>query len=135
MPNATANPKPGANHPCVNIERVRAQFTEALAERQAEFTDAVGEVRTETAVLKSQVEDLRCAVADIPHETAALLDREREERQLRLKRGEGYFDSILGRLTKIEKQVLAVWILVGLIGLGKTLMWLLPLLGFGGIPQ
>lgn len=124
MPPASTNPKPGDAHACVNIERLRAEFTKAL-----------GELKTETAVVKSQVEDLRRAVAGIPHETAALLDREREERQLRLKRGEGYFDSIIGRLGKIEKQVLALWVLVGLIGLGKTLIWLLPLLGFGGIAQ
>ena len=109
---------PGAAHDCVNIERLKGELGVQLSGLE-------GDMRTS----RQMISDLRVAVSEIPREVTAQIDREAKERATRLKRGEGHFDEIFNRLGKLEKTVLALWIMIGVVGGVKLLIWCVPAVG------
>ena len=119
-PSFRAVPPPDcqADHPCLNIERVRKEFGIALSGLDGEFK-----------VNRQMIADLRVAVSEIPRAVTAQIDKEAAERTTRLTRGEGHFDEIFLRLGKLEKAVISMWIVVGIIGAAKFVVWALPAIG------
>jgi len=117
-PGACPNPQAfGGAHECVNIERVRAEVNEK-----------VGDMSTDVGVIGQKVDDLRLNLAQLPRQVTEMIEREHRERSDRLKRGEGHFDELFRRFGKIEKQVLVIWVLLRIIGAGKLVVWMIPVL-------
>jgi hypothetical protein len=98
--------------PCVNVERLS------------------GEVHGEIKLFASKIQDLRAQLSELPRQVTQAIRAERESVGGKLTRGEGHFDEIFRRLNRIEKQILAMWVLVVVIGLGeagKVIAWLAPI--------
>jgi len=102
---------------CANVERARA-----------EASGLVSGVAERLGAIEARVEDLRVAMANLPRDVAAMVARERDERAARLHRGEGHFDELFKRLGRLEKQVIALWILLAVVGVGKALALVIPFL-------
>ena len=132
----SSNPISAMVHECVNIERCKAEFAQAVADARidgaqavAEIGAQVGKLRESVAVLASQTEDLRLAISALPRDVAEIVERERTERAARMARGEGHFDRLFERLGRVEKQVIVLWVLIGVIGVGKLAAFLFPMVG------
>lgn len=131
----TSHPSPAQPHECVNVERCKAEFAQAVAQARLDGAQGVADIgaqvarlRETVAVQSSQIEDMRLAISALPRDVAEIVERERTERAERLARGEGHFDRLFERLGRVEKQVIALWILIGVIGVGRLAAFLFPML-------
>ena len=82
----------------------------------------------EYAALERLVGELRELVVALPKEVAAQIAKERSEVDRTLDKGGEDFKEIFRRLAKLEKAVLAVYIIVALVVVGKGLAWFLGVL-------
>ena len=108
---------------CVNVEQVKGVVESS---RQ--------ELRGEVRLLKSLVDDLRADLGTLPQRISDQLRDDRNDANVRFARGQEHFREMYGRLNKIERAVLALWIVVGIIAVGKAAGMLWPLFSklFGG---
>ncbi|MGD1001868.1 MAG: hypothetical protein ABSA67_14330 [Candidatus Brocadiia bacterium] len=102
---------------CINLSRIKIEFEGFKQKASAEY-----------AALERLVGELRELVVALPKEVAAQIAKERSELDRTLDKGGEDFKEIFRRLAKLEKAVLAVYIIVALVIVGKGLAWFLGLL-------
>ena len=102
---------------CINLSRIKIEFEGFKQKASAEY-----------AALERLVGELRELVVALPKEVAAQIAKERSELDRTLDKGGEDFKEIFRRLAKLEKAVLAVYIIVALVIVGKGLAWFLGVL-------
>ncbi|MGO8702710.1 MAG: hypothetical protein ACLQVA_02745 [Candidatus Brocadiia bacterium] len=102
---------------CINLSRIKIEFEGFKQKASAEY-----------AALERLVGELRELVVALPKEVAAQIAKERSEVDRTLDKGGEDFKEIFRRLAKLEKAVLAVYIIVALVVVGKGLAWFLGVL-------
>jgi hypothetical protein len=102
---------------CINLSNVKIEFEGFKQKTSAEY-----------ASLERLVGELRELVVGLPKEIAAQIARERSEVDRTLDKGGEDFKEIFRRLAKLEKAILAVYIIVALVIVGKGLAWFLGVL-------
>jgi hypothetical protein len=102
---------------CINLSRVKIDFEGFKQKTSAEY-----------AALERLVGELRELVVALPKEIAAQIARERSELDRTLDKGGEDFKEIFRRLAKLEKAVLAIYIIVAVVIVGKGLAWFLGVL-------
>jgi hypothetical protein len=102
---------------CINLSRVKIDFEGFKQKASAEY-----------AALERLVGELRELVVALPKEIAAQIAKERSELDRTLDKGGEDFKEIFRRLAKLEKAVLAVYIIVAIVIVGKGLAWFLGVL-------
>ena len=136
--------RPG--EPCVNVAEIKTVLTKQDAEHG-------GDVK----LLASKIEDLRDALSALPKSIADAIRFERESIEKEFRRGSDHFTriyerielgekqavemklerekryaSIQERFDKMRYQMLTLWVLIAVIGLGETgklVAWLVNLIG------
>ncbi len=99
---------------CINLSRVKIEFEGFKQKTSAEY-----------AALERLVGELRELVVALPKEVAAQIAKDRSEVDRTLDKGGEDFKEIFRRLAKLEKAVLAIYIIVALVVVGKGLAWFL----------
>jgi hypothetical protein len=105
---------------CVNLSNVKIELEGLKQKTSAEYT-----------ALERLVGELRELVVALPKEIAAQIAKDRREVDHTLDKGSEDFKEIFRRLAKLEKAVLAVYIIVALVIVGKGLAWFLGMLHIG----
>jgi hypothetical protein len=99
---------------CINLSNVKIELEGHKQKSSAEY-----------AALERLVNELRELVVALPKEIAAQIAQDRREVNHTLDKGGEDFKEIFRRLAKIEKAVLAIYIVVALALVGKGLAWFL----------
>ena len=99
---------------CINLSKVKIEFEGFKQKTSAEYT-----------ALERLVGELRELVVALPKEIAAQITKDRQEVDHSFDKGNEEFREIFRRLAKLEKAVLAIYIIVALVIVGKGLAWFL----------
>jgi hypothetical protein len=102
---------------CINLSNVKIELEGHKQKTSAEY-----------AALERLVNELRELVVALPKEIAAQIEKGRREVDHTLDKGNEDFKEIFRRLAKLEKAVLAIYIIVALVVIGKGLAWFLGVL-------
>jgi hypothetical protein len=105
---------------CINLANVKIELEGHKQKTSAEY-----------AALERLVNELRELVVALPKEIAAQIAKDRREVDHSFDKGNEDFKEVFRRLAKLEKAVLAVYIIVGAVMIGKGFMWLLGWLHVG----
>jgi hypothetical protein len=98
---------------CVNLSNVKIEMEGLKQKTSAEY-----------AALERLVGELREMLVALPKEIAAQFAAERSHTDKNLDKGNDEFHEIFRRLAKLEKAMIAIYILVGVITVGKGFAWL-----------
>jgi hypothetical protein len=98
---------------CVNLSNVKIELEGLKQKTSAEY-----------AALERLVGELREMLVALPKEVAAQIEKGRKEVDHSFDKGNEDFKEIFRRLAKLEKAMLAIYILVGVITVGKGFAWL-----------
>jgi hypothetical protein len=99
---------------CINLSRVKIELEGFKQKSCAEY-----------AALERLVGELRELVVALPKEVAAQIAKDRREVNHSFEEGNEDFREIFRRLAKLEKAVLAIYIIVALVIVGRGLAWFL----------
>jgi hypothetical protein len=99
---------------CVNLSKVKIELEGFKQKSSAEYS-----------ALERLVGELRELVVALPKEIAAQIAKDRREVDHSFDKGNEDFREIFRRLAKLEKAVLAIYIIVALVIVGKGLAWFL----------
>jgi len=99
---------------CINLSKVKIELEGFKQKTSAEYT-----------ALERLVGELRELVVALPKEIAAQIAKDRKEVDHSFDKGNEDFREIFRRLAKLEKAVLAIYIIVALVIVGKGLAWFL----------
>ena len=105
---------------CINLSNVKIELEGHKQKTSAEY-----------AALERLVNELRELVVALPKEIAAQIAQDRREVDHSFDKGNEDFKEVFRRLAKLEKAVLAIYIIVGAVMIGKGFMWLLGWLHVG----
>jgi hypothetical protein len=98
---------------CVNLSNVKIELEGLKQKTSAEY-----------AALERLVGELREMLVALPKEIAAQIEKGRKEVDHSFDKGDEDFKEIFRRLAKLEKAMIAIYILVGVITIGKGFAWL-----------
>jgi hypothetical protein len=98
---------------CVNLSNVKIELEGLKQKTSAEY-----------AALDRLVGELREMLVALPKEVAAQIEKGRKEVDHSFDKGNEEFKEIFRRLAKLEKAMIAIYILVGVITVGKGFAWL-----------
>lgn len=104
------------------LRRVETLFQQTEDWFQQRFSDLQTQVEKGTGNIVKSLDDVRRAALGEAQNVELRADKN-------LERGSRYFTEIFGRLRAIERQVIVMWFLVAVVGLGelsKLLVWLVP---------
>ena len=128
-PRSTLKPPPDglrrAGAPQVPAGRVLHQ---PLATSRSSWRGTSRRPRRSTRRSNGWSSELRELVVALPKEIAAQIAKDRREVDHTLDKGSEDFKEIFRRLAKLEKAVLAIYIIVALVVVGKGLAWFLGVL-------